>query len=554
MNKKALFTLMAVIVVLSMVITSCAPGQTAAKPYKEQEYAPLSVAAPNCDYGGIIKEIKSLDALTVEFDLCVPDPAFLPKVAFSVFAVQPKEYIEYAMMDGKILEAPVGTGPYSVEKWTRGDSITFTRNDNYWGEKAKTKTLVFKWAAEGAARLLELQAGTVDGIDNPTPDDFEKIQADSTLQFQPREALNIFYIGMTNTHPPFDNVKVRQAFAMGIDRQRIVDNFLPKGSTVASHFTPCSIPNGCVGEEYYEFDPTAAKALLAEAGFPDGFETTITMRDVVRGYLPEPSVVATDIQAQLKENLNVTAEIVVMESGAFIEATAAGDVGGLHLLGWTGDYPHITNFLDYHFGANQSQFGTPYADIYENLQKGAQLADPKAAEPFYVAANNAVKANVPAIIVSHAGSAAAFRADVEGALASPLGNEYFAVAKPGDRDTFVWMQNAEPISLYCADETDGESLRACEQVVEALLSFEVGGTEVLPGLATSCDPNADLTVYTCHLRDGVKFHDGSKLDASDVVQSFAVALDAANPLHKGNTGAFEYMTTLWGSLINVPAQ
>ncbi len=554
MNKKALFTLMAVIVVLSMVITSCAPGQTAAKPYKEQEYAPLSVAAPNCDYGGIIKEIKSLDALTVEFDLCVPDPAFLPKVAFSVFAVQPKEYIEYAMMDGKILEAPVGTGPYSVEKWTRGDSITFTRNDNYWGEKAKTKTLVFKWAAEGAARLLELQAGTVDGIDNPTPDDFEKIQTDSTLQFQPREALNIFYIGMTNTHPPFDNVKVRQAFAMGIDRQRIVDNFLPKGSTVASHFTPCSIPNGCVGDEYYKFDPTAAKALLAEAGFPDGFETTITMRDVVRGYLPEPSVVATDIQAQLKENLNVTAEIVVMESGAFIEATAAGDVGGVHLLGWTGDYPHITNFLDYHFGANQSQFGTPYPDIYENLQKGAQLADPKAAEPFYVAANNAIKENVPAIIVSHAGSAAAFRADVEGALASPLGNEYFAVAKPGDRDTFVWMQNAEPISLYCADETDGESLRACEQVLESLLSFKVGGTEVLPGLATSCDPNADLTVYTCHLRDGVKFHDGSKLDASDVVQSFAVALDAANPLHKGNTGAFEYMTTLWGSLINAPAQ
>jgi ABC-type transport system substrate-binding protein len=366
--------------------------------------------------------------------------------------------------------------------------------------------------------------------------------------------LNIFYIGMTNTHPPFDNVKVRQAFAMGIDRQRIVDNFLPKGSTVASHFTPCSIPNGCVGEEYYEFDPTAAKALLADAGFPDGFETTITMRDVVRGYLPEPSVVATDIQAQLKENLNVTAEIVVMETGAFIEATAAGDVGGVHLLGWTGDYPHITNFLDYHFGANQSQFGTPYPDIYENLQKGAQLADPKAAEPFYVAANNAIKANVPAIIVSHAGSAAAFRADVEGALASPLGNEYFAVAKPGDRETFVWMQNAEPISLYCADETDGESLRACEQVVEALLSFEVGGTAVLPGLATSCDPNADLTVYTCHLRDGVKFHDGSKLDASDVVQSFAVALDAANPLHKGNTGAFEYMTTLWGSLINAPAQ
>ncbi|MBA4421243.1 MAG: peptide ABC transporter substrate-binding protein [Anaerolinea sp.] len=518
----------------------------------------MSVAAPSCDYGGVIKEIKSVDALTVEFDLCVPDPAFLSKVAFSVFSVQPKEYVEYAMADGKILEKPVGTGPYYVENWARGDSITFKRNDNYWGEKAKTQTLVFKWAAEGAARLLELQSGTVDGIDNPTPDDFEKIKSDATLQLKDREALNVFYIGMTNTHPPFDNVKVRQAVAMGIDRQRIVDNFMPKGSTAASHFTPCSIPNGCVGEEWYAFDPAAAKALLAEglaeAGFTEPLKTTITYRDVVRGYLPEPGVVATDIQAQLKENLNIDAEIVQMESGAFIDATSSGLVGGLHLLGWGADYPHVTNFLDYHFGMNQAQFGNAYPDIYENLQKGAQIADAKEAEPFYVAANNAIKANVPMLPVSHAGSATAFRADVEGAHASPLTNESFSVMKPGERDTFVWMQNAEPISMYCTDETDGESLRACEQVLEALLSYEVGGTAVLPGLATSCDSNEDLTVWTCHLRDGVKFHDGSKLDASDVVQSWAVAWDAANPLHKGNTGAFEYMTTLWGSLINVPAE
>jgi ABC-type transport system substrate-binding protein len=241
-----------------------------------------------------------------------------------------------------------------------------------------------------------------------------------------------------------------------------------------------------------------------------------------------------------------------MESGAYIDATASGSVGGLHLLGWGADYPHVTNFLDYHFGENQAQFGTPYADIYDNLVKGAQIAEAAEAEPFYVAANNAIKANVPMLPVSSAGSATAFRADVDGAHASPLTNEVFSVMKPGDRDTLVWMQNAEPISLYCTDETDGESLRACEQVLEALLGYSVGGTDVVPGLATSCEPNADLTSYVCTLRDGVKFHDGSKLDASDVVMSWAVALDAANPLHKGNTGAFEYMTTLWGNLINAP--
>ena len=83
--------------------------------------------------------------------------------------------------------------------------------------------------------------------------------------------------------------------------------------------------------------------------------------------------------------------------------------------------------------------------------------------------------------VAHGGSATAFKADVDGAHSSPLGNENFAVMNPADRKQFVWMQNAEPISLYCADETDGESLRACEQVKESLLAFEVGGTAVAAG-------------------------------------------------------------------------
>ena len=89
---------------------------------------------------------------------------------------------------------------------------------------------------------------------------------------------------------------------------------------------------GGEGSEWPAYDLEQAKALLAEAGFPDGFETTITYRDVVRGYLPEPGVVAQDIQSQLKD-LGITAEIVVMESGAFIDAANGGQIEGIHLLG-----------------------------------------------------------------------------------------------------------------------------------------------------------------------------------------------------------------------------
>jgi ABC-type transport system substrate-binding protein len=338
---------------------------------------------------------------------------------------------------------------------------------------------------------------------------------------------------------------------MGLDRQRIVDNFYPAGSEVASHFTPCSIPNACVGEEWYEYDKQAALDLLEAAGLGDGFETTIYYRDVFRGYLPEPGLVATDLQAQLAD-LGITAKIEVMESGTFIAESSAGNLNGIHLLGWGADYPHITNFIDYHFGASQKQFGAAYPEIYEHLQQGAQIADTATAQQYYEAANNAVREQVPLVPIAHGGSAAAYRADVEGGQASPLTNEVMYVMKPGDRTTFVWMQNAEPISLYCADETDGESLRACEQVVEALLSYEINGTAVEPALATGCTPNADLTDYTCELRQGVKFHDGSSFDANDVVVSWAVQWDAEHPLHTGNTGVFEYWATLWGSLLNPP--
>lgn len=571
--KPKLHILFTLVVIASMALAACGGGAATELPATEPPapelptdapateppaaFEGIKVEAPNCDYGGEVKSIEAVDDFTVKFTLCVPDPAVPAKVAFSSLGIQPGEYLESTGGTGELLEKPIGTGPYMIESWERGNQIVFTRFDDYWGESAKSPTAVLRWGTESAQRLLELQSGTVDGIDNVGPDDLETVKNDPNLQLIEREALNIMYIGMTNTFPPFDNEHVRQAFAQAIDRQRIVDNFYPLGSEVASHFTPCAIPNGCTGEEWYAFDPEAAKALLEEAGYDTGNPfpaIKLRYRDVVRGYLPNPGVVAQDIQAQLKENLDVTVEIEVMESGAFVDAANSGQLDGMHLFGWSADFPDVVNFLDAHFSAAAyDQFGTAFDDITDNLAKGGQLADPEERAPFYEAANNAIKQHVPMIPVVHGGSAVAYKATVEGAHSSPLSNEIFAVMGVPNQDTFVFMQNAEPISLYCADETDGESLRACMQVTEALLSYEVGGTATeTGGLAESYESNGDLTEWTFHLRQGVKFHDGSTFDANDVVLSYAVQWDAAHPLHKGNTGAFEYWTYLFGTFLHAP--
>ena len=113
------------------------------------------------------------------------------------------------------------------------------------------------------------------------------------------------------------------------------------------------------------------------------------------------------------------------------------------------------------------------------------------------------------IPLAHGGSATAYKATVEGAQASPLSNEQFAVMSIEGQEQFVWVQNGEPGGLYCADESDGESLRVCEQINESLLGYEINGTEVVEVLAESYESNDDLTEWTFTLREGVTFHDGS---------------------------------------------
>ncbi len=513
----------------------------------------LVASVSSCDvdgYAGIFKEIAAIDSHTVQFTLCNIYPAFEAKLAFAAFQIHPSEYIVATGGTGDLIEKPIGTGPWKFESWNRGDSIVLVRNEDYWGEKPAFERLVIRWSTEAAQRLLELQSGNVDGIDNVGTEDIDVVKNDPNLQLLERPALSTFYLGLVNTSGPLQDEKVRQALAMAIDKQRIVDNFYPAGSSVANYFTPCTLDHGCSGEPWYEFNPEAARELLAEAGYPDGFDIDLSYRDVVRGYLPQPSQVAQDIQAQLKDNLNINVNINVMESGAFIDAANAGKLEGMFMLGWGADYPEVTNFLDYHFGASSVSFGTPYEDIVENLRKGASLATFEERDPFYVAANNAIREHVPMIPIAHGGSAVAFAGDVENANTSPLGNERFELMTPGARDTFVWMQNAEPTGFYCADESDGESFRICQRVSESLLSNEVGGTKPVPGLATECTPSEDLLVWTCKLRENVKFHDGSAFDANDVVMSYWNVWDASSPYHVGRTGDFTYFEALWGSFMN----
>ena len=316
---------------------------------------------------------------------------------------------------------------------------------------------------------------------------------------------------------------------------------------------------------YPGFDPEGAKALLEEASADLGFSLpldtivdtrtgesralTLTWRDVVRAYLPNPGTIANDIQVQLAD-IGVNVDVQVVESGSFIASSLSGNEP-LHILGWHADFPDATNFLACCHGPNLPQMGTPYPEIYEPLIAAGQVLDPEKRLELFGEVAVAMGEVVPWVPFGHAGAADVWQARMIGVHPGVLdGTEEFSRIEDPDDDNVIYMQNAEPITLYCNDTWDGETFRACHQIHEALLDFSLGGVDVIPGLAESWDVTDDGKVWTFHLREGVVFHDGSSLDANDVVASWHAAADCASPNHTGTGQGFAIYLSIFQQFIN----
>jgi ABC-type transport system substrate-binding protein len=550
-----------VFVVLGLVTAACqaTPSPT---PSAEASVAPFvstsyPVDAPaDCAYGGELAQIRAVDRLTVEFSLCYPDAAFLSKIARANNAIQDSAWLASNGPNHSLPVKANGTGPYTVTDGipAAGDQITLGRYAGYWGQQAKAATLIVRWNADPTARLLALRTGTVDGIDSPSPDALLTIRGDTTLQLRPREALSTLYVGMSNTFEPFDTLRIRDALATGIDRQRIVDNVLPPGSSLADYFTPCSIEFACAGDRWYDHDAAAAKAILAKPGFSGPLSTHIYYPNEAACGLPDPGLVAQELLTQLKDDLGVSADLQPQASATFLGNLSAGLLDGLYVMEWCPDSADASGFLDSPFNNPLNpQFGTLDPSITNPLSAADRTADPVARRTAYTDANNAIRDLAPMIPIAHGGSATVWKADVVGAISSPIDDEQFAAMDPAGRAQLVWMQSAPPSSFYCADVTDSDSRRVCQSVFEGLYGFKPGTVEVTPSLADSCEPNQELTVWTCHLRSGVTFQNGAGLDANDVLASFAAQWDYGQPMHAGKIGAFAAWVDEFGPFLHAPS-
>jgi len=280
--------------------------------------------------------------LSVTIELSRPDATFLHVMALNFASIVPKEAVEAAGEDfGK---QPVGTGAFKLGEWTIGQRLVFVKNPDYWRAGLPyLDSITFEVGQEPIVALLRLQNGEVDiPGDGIPPAKFREVMNDPAQAARVVEGgqLHTGYITMNTQMPPFDNVKVRQAMNMAINKARIIQ--VINGRAVpATQPLPPLMPGYTAGYAGYPFDPDAAKALLAEAGFPDGFDTELYVMNTD----PNPRI-AQAIQQDLA-GIGVRAAIKSLAQASVIAAGGEVDQAPMIWSGgmaWIADFPDPSNF------------------------------------------------------------------------------------------------------------------------------------------------------------------------------------------------------------------
>ncbi len=379
------------------------------------------------DEGHVIESVTAEEEYKVVFKLKRPQAPFLKNIAMSPFGIASPTAFE---KDGdKFGDNPVGTGPFKFVEWKRNETITIEKYDDYWVDGLpKLDRVVFRSIPDNAARLNALINNEIDLADGINPEDGAKVEGDLNLQLYERPSMNVGYLGLTTTRPPFDNVKVRQAMNYAIDKQSIVDAFFEGRADVAKNPIPTSISGYNDEIEGYEYNPEKAKELLAEAGLPDGFEMELWAMPVPRPYMPDGKKVAEVIQKNL-EDIGVKAKIVSYEWATYLEKARNGEADAF-LLGWTGDNGDADNFL--YVLLDQDNIGSNNYTYYENdqlhdilIEAQSEIDEEKRIE-LYKQAQEIIFEDAPWVPLAHSTPLLAGKADLTGFLPHPTGSDKLA--------------------------------------------------------------------------------------------------------------------------------
>ena len=309
-----------------------------------------------------IEEVTVLDPTTVAVKLSAPDGNFLFNMAWGDAVIVAPESIE------SIKQMPIGTGPFTFEEWVQGDRIELARNPDYWGDAPALEAATFKFISDPTAAFAAMMAQDIDAFAGfPAPENLPQFEADPRFQVLVGSTEGETILAMNNKLPPFDNVQVRQAVSHAIDRQMVIDGAMfGLGTPIGTHFAPHN-PDYVDLTAQSAFDPEKAKALLAEAGFADGFTTTLK--------LPPPSYARRGgeiIAAQLRA-VGIETEITNLEWAQWLEEVFRGKDFGLTIVSHTEPFDiGIYARPDYYFQYDNPEFQDLMSTLGETSDPAAR--------------------------------------------------------------------------------------------------------------------------------------------------------------------------------------
>ncbi|WP_456276713.1 glutathione ABC transporter substrate-binding protein [Bacillus sp. AK128] len=357
-------------------------------------------ASPRAVVLNMISEVVVVDDYTVHIKTSFPFaplPAHLAHNAGSIIA--PSAIEEENSGGTKIDQNPIGTGPFKFVSWSPGAEINFEANEEYWGEGPSVDTMKFVTVPEQATRNAMLETGEADVIQVGSSD-VSYMEGLDNIELTKVRGTRMDYLGFNMNVAPFDNLKVRQAISMAVNKDDLVNGILDgQGVPAVGPLAPTVVGN-YQGLTPLAYDVDAAKALLAEAGFADGFETTLMVNDGNK----ERADMAELIQAQLAP-LGINVSIEIVEWGAFLEKTGAGE-HELFLLGWT----TVTADADYGLYAlfHSSQHGAPgnrsfYTNtrVDELLDLARQESDQATRDEAYKEVSEILVEEAPMVYLQH---------------------------------------------------------------------------------------------------------------------------------------------------------
>ncbi|PLT35833.1 ABC transporter substrate-binding protein [Bacillus sp. V5-8f] len=377
------------------------------------------------DEGHIIKEVKAVDAKTVEFTLARPQAPFLKNLAMSPFAIaSPSKF------DSKDFgKNPVGTGPFKFKSWKAGDTIEVVKNEDYWNkELPKLDGVTFKVIKDNSARLNAVIKGEIDLMDGLNPSDMGKVKENGDLQLFERPSMNVGYVGFNVEKAPFDKKEVRQAINHLVNKEEIISNFYEGTAEPAKNPMPPSIGGYDDSTPEYEYNVEKAKELLKKAGYENGFEMELWAMPVPRPYMPNGQKVAEALQASFKE-VGIEAKIVTHEWGPYLEKVQAGEAP-MYMLGWTGDNGDADNFLytlldkDSIGSNNYSRYNNE--EVHTLLIEAQTTSDEAKRNELYKKAQQIIHEDAPWVPLVHSKPQLAGSSKIKGFVPHPKGTQSFA--------------------------------------------------------------------------------------------------------------------------------